>query len=394
MQEKIKLAIQKINIGNFAEAECIYLELLDQHPNDPILEHLHSQVAGAFNAEQNGTHSQKKLLNSFKNQQLHYLSVPEYNLNWSLKDTDAIKSFLNENPLNVLDIGARDAYLGEIENLKQFINYYGFDADENECNRANSNPPEGFNKFKMIPHYIGNDNPSIPFYLYKSLGDSSKYLPNQRFIDKFNTGFGVQEIVDVRSRNLKNIIKDEQIRGVDFLKIDTQGSELEILKSAKNCLSKVMLVEAEVEFTEMYDGQPLIGEFVNYMNQQGFEILYLNRVFQTRQNYPGVARGQITFSDILFSKKEDFYDDFTDIDLAKHVILLSNYGHLDIAHEIWSGYERVRNLIPLFYSHFTPYPDDQKKRQFMNGDKLLCWQLHNRRTNQFHYDSDRSWPIR
>jgi FkbM family methyltransferase len=347
-----------------------------------------------MHAEKHGSHAEKKLLESFKNQPLHYVSVPEYNINWTLKDTTSIQDFLAKSPINVVDIGARDAYLGEIENLKQFINYYGFDADESECERANVNPPLGFNKFRMIPYYIGNDNPKMPFYLYKSLGDSSKYLPNQRFIEKFNNGFGVQRIIDIKSKNLKKIIEDEKIEAIDFLKIDTQGSELEILKSAKNTLNKVLLVEAEVEFTEMYDGQPLIGEFVNYMSQQGFEILYLNRVFQTRQSYPGIARGQITFADILFSKKEDRYDDFSEIELAKHVILLSNYGHLDIAHEIWSGFESVRNLIPLFNSQFLAYPDDNRKRSSMNSDKLLCWQLHNRKTNQYHYDSDRSWPFR
>jgi hypothetical protein len=144
MIEEIELGINQITKANYADAEYIFTKLKNQFPDSALIEYLHGQVEGAINAEINGTLAEKRLLKTFKEQATHYSSVPEYNLNWALNDLSPISDFLEENPFIVFDVGARDAFLGEIENLKKFINYYGFDADEDECNRINKNPPGGF----------------------------------------------------------------------------------------------------------------------------------------------------------------------------------------------------------------------------------------------------------
>ena len=44
----------------------------------------------------------------------------------------------------------------------------------------------------------------------------------------------------------------------DFVKLDTQGTELYILKGMQHTLTRSIFgVEAEVQFIEMYRGQPL-----------------------------------------------------------------------------------------------------------------------------------------
>lgn len=390
----IDLALENIEKGDFSTAELIYLQLIDQFPNNRLLEHLHSQVQGALQARNHGTAAEKKLLDAFINNQTHYTSVPEYNLNWALNDISPLEEFLNLNPITLVDVGARDGFLGEVEGLKKHINYFGFDADEEECNRLNENPPQGFNSFSMLPYFVGKSKESLDFHIYNSPGDSSSYLPASEFVKKFRPSFGVNKSVNVKPVNLSDIFYTEKINSVDLLKLDTQGTELDILKSAKNDFNKFLLIEAEVEIFEMYEGQPLIGEFVNYMNQQGFDVLYINRVFQTRSNYNGPSRGQITFCDILFAKRDEYYCYYSDVDLAKHAILLANYGHLDIAHDIWNGFSSVRKLIPNLNSYFKAFDSDAQRIKNMSIDKLLCWQLHIRKTNQISSDSDRSWPIR
>ena len=394
MIEHIELGIKQISQANYAGAEHIFLQLKTQFPDSALVDYLHSQVEGAIHAEANGTSAEKRLLNTFKEQVSHYSSVPEYNLNWALNDLNPIAEFLEENPLIVFDVGARDAFLGEIENLKQFINYYGFDADEDECNRINLNPPEGFKQFKIFPNFVGEEKSNEIFHIYKSPGMSSKFLLSERFMGLFTNGCEISKTINIKPISLKHFIDSEKVSSVDLIKLDTQGSELEILKSARGRLNKILMVESEVELTQMYDGQPIMGEYVDYMHTQGFEVLYINRVFQTRSSYPGQARGQITFSDFLFSKREDHFDEFSPVELAKHAILLCNYGHLDIAYDIWNGYATVKQLIPGLAQYFKGYDDAEKRTKQMGRDKLLCWQLHKRKTNQIFMDSDRSWPFR
>ena len=392
--KKLEEGVDSLKRGEFCTAELIFLSVLEFEPTNKVASFLYSQVMGAEKASKEGSYGEKKLLDAFLKKSSHYLSVPEYNLNWAIHDLSDLEDFLFLNPMTVIDVGARNGSLGEIEDLKKYINYIGFDADHNECDALNLNPPFGFNKFRVLPYFIGNSSSEHDFHFYKSLGDSSKYKPSNSFVSKFNPNFGVLSTTKVLPVKLEEAMRMESIVEIDFLKLDTQGSELEILKSSKSTLGDVLLIESEVEVIEMYEGQPLIGEFLSFMDTQGFQVLYINRVFQTRHNYPGMSRGQVTFCDILFGKKDEYYCNYSAAKLAKHAILLLNYGHKDIAFDIWSRFPEVRHLIPKFLTYFEFGDFESLSDESIVLDKLLCWQMHQRKTNKLGSDSDRSWPFR
>jgi FkbM family methyltransferase len=56
----------------------------------------------------------------------------------------------------------------------------------------------------------------------------------------------------------------------DFIKIDTQGYELEILKGGKNAVSTAEFILLEVSFLDIYQDCPLVHEVINYMHENGF----------------------------------------------------------------------------------------------------------------------------
>lgn len=58
-----------------------------------------------------------------------------------------------------------------------------------------------------------------------------------------------------------------------FMKIDTQGSELDILKGATETLKYVKLIVAETSILEYTIGSPLQGEIVSYLQNCGFRVL-------------------------------------------------------------------------------------------------------------------------
>jgi FkbM family methyltransferase len=60
---------------------------------------------------------------------------------------------------------------------------------------------------------------------------------------------------------------------VDFLKIDTQGYELEVLHGAKRVLSQAEVVLLEISLIEINEGAPIADEVIAFMKRAGF-VLY------------------------------------------------------------------------------------------------------------------------
>ena len=73
-----------------------------------------------------------------------------------------------------------------------------------------------------------------------------------------------------------------RINRVNFIWLDTEGYELEILKGAKEILPIVTVVLLELNFQEFRVGIPLFEEVYNFMVEKGFE---LKHIWQARPNW-------------------------------------------------------------------------------------------------------------
>jgi FkbM family methyltransferase len=56
-----------------------------------------------------------------------------------------------------------------------------------------------------------------------------------------------------------------------FLKVDTQGYELAVLRGAPESLKKIALVQLELSFVELYGGQPKFYDIMRAMDDAGFD---------------------------------------------------------------------------------------------------------------------------
>lgn len=327
----------------------------------------------------------------------HYQAVLPYNLNWQIKLDSHEKHFLSQNPLIVCDVGARGSVPEELAPFFSHMAYHAFDADKEECDRLNclSHP---YHKFCAFPYFIGRDIQRTVFNLYKQRGHSSSYKPGKRFKDVFGgDSFAVEKEIEVTSSSLNGVYLKEAIELPDFLKLDTQGSELEILHGAEAIISNTCMIEVEVEFLEMYEGQPLFHDVLKFMTEKGFDLLYLNRVFgQRNQIFEGQSRGQLIFGDALFGRQENCLSDFSKVRLVKYILLLINYGHIDFAYHLLILHPDINKEFPMLKHIISArnYGTRLKRMFFSQLDKLILLLLHIRKYNQLSYDSDRSWPVR
>lgn len=197
---------------------------------------------------------------------------------------------MDNKKLIIIDVGCRWGFADEfVSNIDEF-QIYGFDPDPIECARLNAkyNHPS----IQAIPLGLGDSAGKKVLYLTKEPACSSLYQP-----DPFLTGNYAafhcevevgKSIVDVVS--LDQWCRENKVDWIDHLKIDTQGSELDILKGASDVIKTVRSIEVEVEFNPMYIGQPLFHDVDRFLRDQGFELWKFSEITHySRNGRPGDA---------------------------------------------------------------------------------------------------------
>jgi FkbM family methyltransferase len=173
------------------------------------------------------------------------------------------------------------------------LNIYGFDADADACKKMNADLE--LNKIawteKHIPLALWNTPGKATLYVTKHPGSTSLYQPDQSYIKRYMGNSAYMELVstvEIDVTTLDIFCQSEKINEIDFLQIDVQGSELQVLEGASWLLEKsVLAINVEVEFTRLYTKQPLFRDVDMFLSNQGFTLLDLsNRHYDHRRSVP------------------------------------------------------------------------------------------------------------
>ena len=82
----------------------------------------------------------------------------------------------------------------------------------------------------------------------------------------------------VRTESLDDLIRLRNLPECDFLSLDTQGSELEILQHASKTLAGCVGLKLEVSFVPNYEDKPLYGDINNFLVDSGFHFIRFTRI--------------------------------------------------------------------------------------------------------------------
>jgi hypothetical protein len=93
---------------------------------------------------------------------------------------------------------------------------------------------------------------------------------------------------------LDEFCEERHLAGVDILKLDLQGYELEALKGAIGILPRVHIVFAEVNFVPVYDGQAEFWQLDAFLRAHGF------RLFNLYHQSCATEDGQLTACDAMW----------------------------------------------------------------------------------------------
>lgn len=98
--------------------------------------------------------------------------------------------------------------------------------------------------------------------------------------DKLCANVGVQK---VRTLTLDKYCAEREVDQIDILKLDTQGTELSILKGGEGMLQaqKIGLIYTEAYFKPQYKEQPMLYDIANYLKQFDY---YLEGIYDPYYN--------------------------------------------------------------------------------------------------------------
>jgi 2-O-methyltransferase len=116
------------------------------------------------------------------------------------------------------------------------------------------------------------DNQEYSFYLSSNEGAASSSIFDFAKHKEIWPDVHMTSVVKLRSRTLSTMLKKEgiAIEDYDALVMDTQGSELLILKGARELLPRFKFVKTEVADFESYKGGCVLSEMDAFMTEQGF----------------------------------------------------------------------------------------------------------------------------
>jgi FkbM family methyltransferase len=248
-----------------------------------------------------------------------------------------LEMFPDDFEIVVLDVGAALSERPPYQSLVEagYARVIGFEPDVAACeklNRSHGAP------HRFFPMFVGAGGPAVFHETSWSL-TGSLYPPNTPVLERFqNLAEAVRPIAEhaVSTARLDDI---DEIDDVDFFKIDAQGAALVILENGQRVLRSAVVVQVEVEFVELYRGQPLFADVDSFLRRQGFQfhsfLGFGGRAFKpiVRGKDANQPYRQMLWSDAVYVRDWMRLDDLSTAKLRSYAIIVNDlFQSLDLAH--------------------------------------------------------------
>ncbi|MBY0384805.1 FkbM family methyltransferase, partial [bacterium] len=223
------------------------------------------------------------------------------------KNIQTLLNLLAYPPHTLVDIGASGGLNQRWKPFLPLLRTVGFEPDQNEFLRLQNTPQQVW-----FDTAISEKKQKKTLYITKSQTNTSLLKPNLSLLNQFQwsptepqDNHSIVKEVEIDCDSLDNVLSSHQIHP-DYLKIDTQGTELDILQGAVQSLKNhFFIVECEVEFAPIYQNQPLFSDVDLFMREHGFYLQDLGNFLSMKpRGLAGIggAKGRLISADALYFK--------------------------------------------------------------------------------------------
>jgi FkbM family methyltransferase len=254
-------------------------------------------------------------------------------------------------PLGFVDVGSLGGIHPVVSPAASVVHALCFEPDEKsfselEALYANDRRYAGVTLRREA--LAGESSKARDLYVTSTPTNSSLLEPNPRFVSRYKAHrFTVDHVAKVATRRLDDVLTDEGLAATHFgelIKLDTQGSEFEILVGASRTLrERCVALLCEVEFFQVYKGQRTLSDIDLLLRPLGFSLYGLYPHYRSAKALDvesARVEERLMWADAVFFKDpldaEDAAPDPRCVDSLILSALLT--GFLDLAVELASRY--------------------------------------------------------
>lgn len=211
---------------------------------------------------------------------------------------DVVKYIIDNEIEFVLDIGANDGgFAREIRDLGYKGKILSFEplSNAHELLFNNSKRDSNWHVFERIA--LGDNEEYVEINISAN-SVSSSILPmlDSHLDAAINSKYINKEFVQIKKLDNLNLDKFSINLEKTFIKIDAQGFEYNIINGGKNFLSKAKGIVCELSLVELYKGQKLWIEMINFIESLGYS------VWSIQPGFKDPKTGELLQVDICFNR--------------------------------------------------------------------------------------------
>lgn len=283
-----------------------------------------------------------------------------------------------------VDVGSRGGF-HDLRTLHPWLHVYSLDPDPGA-----ESPPERFASYHHFPLALDSSPGERDLFLTTHPAMSSLLEFDAR---AFARHFGLvpgseswartltlERKLRTRTETADRFFRSQDLERIDFLKLDTQGTELEILKGAREYLSagRIAVIKTEVSLLPVYRDQCTFSEIDLFLKQYGF--LFVDCAFYPEAVELGpratairgmTLREQVRFSaggDAFYALHPNHYQgsDVTGF-VLRSAIVLNQLGYVSVALDLLNNSSFPSDQIePLLRATARIDPGSRLKRALRN----------------------------
>ena len=205
---------------------------------------------------------------------INFLNDKSYNSNNSYNFTKTIKNILNDKKIIALDVGAQGGFNSDNFFPKKYNCFFKdilIEPIETEAKKLNKN------KYTINKGMWSKQEKRKLYILDNRLGSSSMYEPDINNFDLHNIrkdnykNYDITRTIEINCDSINNLLSELNLKNLDYLKIDTQGAELEILNGLGNY--KPLLIKIEAHIFSMYKDVPSWHKLLNLLYELNYVVI-------------------------------------------------------------------------------------------------------------------------